>query len=72
MRQRKNYLGGSSMADKKHLIPVIRKTIPSDLAKSIVGVQPMTGNTGEIFNLGSPDGEKVLYPLGEGILSGLF
>ncbi len=46
------------MADKKHLIPVIRKTIPSDLAKSIVGVQPMTGNMGEIFNLGKVEKTK--------------
>ncbi len=37
--------------DYKKLIPVIRKLMPEIIAHDLVNVQPMTGSTGEIFNL---------------------
>lgn len=41
------------MADNKKIIPVVRKLLPKMLAEDIVGVQPMTQATGEIFTLKS-------------------
>ena len=35
----------------KILIPLIRKQLPSIIAKQIVGVQPMTGSMNNIFKL---------------------
>ena len=35
----------------KVLIPIIRKQVPSMMAKEILGVQPMTAPIGNIFNL---------------------
>lgn len=37
--------------DKSVLIPLIRKIIPGVIAQDIVGVQPMTGSTGQIFSV---------------------
>jgi hypothetical protein len=33
------------------LLPILRKTVPTMLASHIVGVQPMTGNSGQIFTM---------------------
>ena len=44
--------------DKK-LIKLIRKQLPEDMAKAIVGVQPMTGPVGQIFGLGKT--EKTIW-----------
>lgn len=33
------------------LLPILRKAMPGMLANSIVGVQPMSGNTGQIFTM---------------------
>lgn len=33
------------------LLPMIRKVMPALIAQDIVGVQPMTGPTGSIFNV---------------------
>jgi len=38
----------------KLMIPLIRKAIPSVIAKEIVDVQPMTGSTGDIFSMTDP------------------
>jgi hypothetical protein len=49
------------MTDPKFLIPMIRKTMPSLIAQQIVGVQPMVGAGGSIFNMKSTyDGIKSL------------
>jgi hypothetical protein len=40
---------GMSDADKV-LLPIIRRVMPNLIAQSIVGVQPMTGATGRIFD----------------------
>lgn len=40
---------------RKVLMPMIRKVIPGLIAQQIVGVQPMTGPTGRIFNLRERD-----------------
>lgn len=37
--------------DKSVLIPLIRKIMPGVIAQDIVGVQPMTGSTGQIFSM---------------------
>lgn len=39
------------MNTKNILIPLIRKMMPQILANDIVGVQPMTGNTGQVFKM---------------------
>ena len=39
--------------NKSVLIPIIRKIMPEIIAQDIVGVQPMTNNTGAIFNIKS-------------------
>ncbi len=41
--------------DKKVLIPVIRKMLPSLIAQELAGVQPMQGSTGSIFKLNIKD-----------------
>ena len=33
------------------MLPLIRKVVPSLIAQDIVGVQPMTGPTGSVFNV---------------------
>jgi hypothetical protein len=33
------------------LLPMIRKVIPTLIAREIVGVQPMTGPVGQIFSI---------------------
>ena len=33
------------------LLPMIRKVMPSVLAKEIIGVQPMTGSNGQVFDM---------------------
>ncbi len=39
------------MTDPKILIPVIRQALPAIVASDIVGVQPMSSNTGGIFSI---------------------
>jgi len=38
------------------LIPMIRKLMPTMIAHQILGVQPMTGPTGSVFNLSTGNG----------------
>lgn len=42
---------GSMSAFDPILIPMIRRLMPNIIANSIIGVQPMTGPTANIFNL---------------------
>lgn len=35
----------------KVFLPIIRKTMPKQIAQHIIGVQPMTGPTGQVFKM---------------------
>ena len=37
-------------SDPRLMIPILRTALPNLMAQQIVGVQPMTGMTGKIFN----------------------
>jgi len=37
------------------ILPTVRLVMPKIIANEIIGVQPMTGQTGQIFTLGSMD-----------------
>ena len=50
--------------DRKVLIPIIRKMLPSIIAADIVGVQPMQGSTGSIFKMKVKD-ETLINPWSE-------
>jgi Major capsid protein Gp23 len=40
------------------ILPVIRRVLPTVIANDIIGVQPMTGPTGQIFSLRTRYGSK--------------